>query len=263
MKGPMSNIHFVGGEKGGVGKSVVARVLAQRFIDHNMPFAGVDADQTHGVLVRSYAEYTQRVNLTAPESADQILDRALGASREVLVDLPGQSAQTLRAWLNEADVLRFGSELGITFTYWHVIDGGFASVSELAQALDFFGDRLRHIVVKNFGRGSDFSAFEQSAARTRLDWLGGRVIEFPELHTASMLAIDHGGLSFWAAIHAAEGEGALRPLDRQRVRLWLERCYAALEAVVPLVESSAIQAHSNWIPAGDHPFVLAGQDVTN
>ena len=103
----------------------------------------------------------------------------------------------------------------------------------------------------------------EKAARSHLDGLGGSVVEFPELHTASMLAIDHSGLSFWAAIHTAEGERALRPLDRQRVRLWLERCYAALEAVVPLVESSAIQAHSNWIPAGDHPFVLAGQDVTN
>jgi len=236
MKGVMSNVHFVGGEKGGVGKSVVARVLAQRFIDYNMPFAGIDADQTHGVLVRSYAEYTQHVNLTAPESADQILDRALGANREVLVDLPGQSAQALRAWLSEADVLRFGAELGIGFTYWHVIDSGFASASEFGQALDFFGDRLRHIVVKNFGRGSDFLAFEQSAARAHLDRLGGSVVEFPELHAASMLAIDHGGLSFWAAIHTTEGERALRPLDRQRVRLWLERCYAALEAVVPVIE---------------------------
>lgn len=251
MKGTMSNIHFVGGEKGGVGKSVVARVLAQQFIDHNIPFAGIDADQTHGVLVRSYAEYTQQVKLTAPESTDQILDRALGANREVLVDLPGQSAQSLRAWLNEADVLRFGSELGITFTYWHVIDGGFASVSELAQTLDFFGERLRHIVVKNFGRGSDFSAFEQSAASAHLDRLGGSVVEFPELHTASMLAIDHSGLSFWAAIHTAEGERALRPLDRQRVRLWLERCYAALEAVVPVIGLPAIHTHSNWTSPSD------------
>jgi hypothetical protein len=266
MKGAMSNIHFVGGEKGGVGKSVVARVLAQRFIDHNVPFAGVDADQTHGVLARFYAEYTQQVSLTAPESADQILDRALGANREVLVDLPGQSAQALRAWLNGADVLRFGSEMGITFTYWHVIDGGFASVSELAQALDFFGGKLRHIVVKNFGRGSDFRAFEQSAARAHLDRLGGCIVEFPELYTASMLAIDHSGLSFWAAIHSAEGERVLRPLDRQRVRLWLERCYAALQAVAPVVEPSAIHAQSNWNPPGDfsnQALMVPEQGFTN
>ena len=31
----MSRIHFVGGEKGGVGKSVVARLLAQYYIDES------------------------------------------------------------------------------------------------------------------------------------------------------------------------------------------------------------------------------------
>jgi cellulose biosynthesis protein BcsQ len=30
----MTNIHLIGGEKGGVGKSVVARLLAQYFIDN-------------------------------------------------------------------------------------------------------------------------------------------------------------------------------------------------------------------------------------
>ena len=253
MKAPMSNVHFVGGEKGGVGKSVVARVLAQRFIDHNVPFAGIDADRAHGVLIRSYAEYTQPVNLAVPDSADQILDRALGANREVLVDLPGQSAQALRAWLNEADILRFGSEMGIKFTYWHVIDGGFASIAELAQALDFFGNRVQHIVVKNFGRGNDFLAFEQSSARTQLAQLAGRTVELPELQTACMFAIDHSAVSFWAAIHNVDGDRALRPLDRQRVRTWLDRCYAALQAVAPINQlptNNGVPSH--WTPVDEN-----------
>ena len=33
----MATIHFIGGEKGGVGKSLVARLLAQYCIDHNKP----------------------------------------------------------------------------------------------------------------------------------------------------------------------------------------------------------------------------------
>lgn len=41
----MANIHLVGGEKGGVGKSVVARLLAQYMIDHNLPFIGFDTDR--------------------------------------------------------------------------------------------------------------------------------------------------------------------------------------------------------------------------
>ena len=41
----MANIHLIGGEKGGVGKSVVARVLAQYMIDKDIPFVGFDTDQ--------------------------------------------------------------------------------------------------------------------------------------------------------------------------------------------------------------------------
>ena len=55
----MSHIHFVGGEKGGVGKSVLARLLAQWFIDRSTPFAAVDGDLSHGALVRMYADYSQ------------------------------------------------------------------------------------------------------------------------------------------------------------------------------------------------------------
>ena len=46
----MTKIHLIGGEKGGVGKSVVARLLAQYFIDHQLSFLGFDSDRSHGAL---------------------------------------------------------------------------------------------------------------------------------------------------------------------------------------------------------------------
>ena len=52
----MSTIHFVGGEKGGVGKSVVAHLLAQLFIDRELPFAQGTAHAsiclTTGLIIR-------------------------------------------------------------------------------------------------------------------------------------------------------------------------------------------------------------------
>src|SRR6187402_2228366 len=134
----MSHIHFVGGEKGGVGKSVTARLLAQWFIDHSHSFAGIDADHSHGVLLRFYAEYTRPVDLNQPESADQIMDRALGAERKVLVDLPGQSIRPLHAWLTGADILQFAQEVGVGFTFWHVTDGSYASVAEVEGLIALF-----------------------------------------------------------------------------------------------------------------------------
>ncbi len=41
----MATLNFIGGEKGGVGKSVAARVLAQYFIDKGLPFTGFDTDR--------------------------------------------------------------------------------------------------------------------------------------------------------------------------------------------------------------------------
>ena len=227
----MSHIHFVGGEKGGVGKSVVSRLLAQWFIDRSIPFAAVDGDLSHGALVRMYADYSQPVDLTNPESADQIVDRALGADRRVLIDLPAQSIRTLWAWLSDANVFAFAKEAGIRMSFWHVSDGGFASVNEIERALELFGDRFEHKVVKNLGRSKNFTQWDESNAKRRLDQLGGRTIEVPELDGQSMYKVDRLGSSFWGAIHST-GENSLKPLERQRVRLWLERSYLQLETLI-------------------------------
>lgn len=225
----VSHIHFVGGEKGGVGKSVFARVLAQWFIDRSVPFAAIDADLSHGALQRYYEEFTQALDLNAVEAADQIMDRALGGNRQVLVDLPSQSTRALWAWFSGANVLEFARDMGVGMSFWHVTDGGFASLSEVARALQTFGGQFRHFVVKNHGRSKDFSQFDASEASATLSALGGHVIELPELEPGAMYKIDRFGSSFWAAIHRADGEAALKPLERQRVKLWLGRCYTELE----------------------------------
>ncbi len=230
----MSHIHFVGGEKGGVGKSVVARLLAQWFIDRSLPFAGVDADLSHGALLRSYGDYSQPVDLSDPTSADQIIDRALGADRRVLIDLPAQSVRSLWSWLSEANVFAFAKETGIRMSFWHVTDGGFASVGEIERALELFGGAFEHKVVKNLGRSKNFSQFDESNAKRLLDQLGGKIIELPELDTAAMFKVDRIGSSYWGAVHSSEGEG-LKPLERQRVRLWLERSYKQLETLADAV----------------------------
>ena len=61
----MASINFIGGEKGGVGKSVTARVLAQYFIDKGVDFTGFDTDRSHNSFNRFYADYASPSSLTA------------------------------------------------------------------------------------------------------------------------------------------------------------------------------------------------------
>lgn len=68
----MKSLNFIGGEKGGVGKSVVSRALAQYFIDHQKPFIGFDTDRSHASFRRFYADYASRVIVDTYEGLDLI-----------------------------------------------------------------------------------------------------------------------------------------------------------------------------------------------
>lgn len=230
----MSTVHLIGGEKGGVGKSVLSRTLAQYFIDKDLRFVGVDADTSHGALLRYYGEFTQAVDLETFASADQIMDRALASDRHVLVDLPAQSARLLRRWMDAGDVISFARETGVRIVFWHVSDGGFDSVSELERVSDTFSSLIDFVVVKNLGRSPDFSQLDESAIMQRLLARGAAQVALPALDPATMYKIDRLGTSFWAAIHATEGDHCLSPMERRRAERWLSEAYRALDAVVPL-----------------------------
>jgi len=227
----VSHIHFVGGEKGGVGKSLVARLLSQWFIDRSAPFAAVDADASHATLMRAYGGYAQAVDLEDFASADEIVNRALAADRNVVVDLPAQSSRILQRWLDSADILRFAPEAGIRLTLWHVTDGTLDSVTDLERTLEMGRGAFSLVVVRNHGRGRDFSYLSTSDTKRRLEERGGRVIDIPELDPATMTRVDRSSMSFWAAANVAEGEQALTPMQRQRARMWLERCYQSLSTL--------------------------------
>jgi hypothetical protein len=225
----MSTVHFVGGEKGGVGKSVVARLLTQLFIDRSLPFAAFDADQSHGALLRYYSDFARPVDLAELSLADEIMDSALAADRSIVVDLPAQSQRPLAAWLESTDVLAFARENGVRLVLWHVTDGGFDSVAQLEQQVERHGRAFDYVVVENEGRSKNFRQFHASPAYQRLLELGGRVIRLPELDAAVMYELDRFGSSFWAAVNTSEGPRALSPMARRRAQKWLEQASRALE----------------------------------
>ena len=79
--------------KGGVGKSVVARVISQYFIDHQIPFTGFDSDRSHGSLLRFYKDYASPVVVDRYESLDAIVEAAQAingpAGNPVYIDIVG------------------------------------------------------------------------------------------------------------------------------------------------------------------------------
>ena len=232
----MPSINFIGGEKGGVGKSVAARLLAQYFIDKARPFTGFDTDRSHTSFTRFYANYAAPVVVDTYEGLDHIAgvyeeEISEGTPPSVIVDLAAQTAAPLARWVKDSDLVSLMASLGVTVNFWHVADAGKDSVDLLDRLVATYGAGPNYIVVKNLGRGSDFSQLEESAALKKAIALGGYVISLASLHEASMRKIDRQNASFWAAIHTTSGPDALGMLERQRVKTWLKGAYAALETL--------------------------------
>ena len=227
-----TNIHFIGGEKGGVGKSLMARVLAQYLIDKQLPFLGFDTDRSHGALMRFYSAYASPIGVDKVESLDAIVEAAVDQpGRRILVDLAAQTHDSLASWMEEAGVIGLADELGMKLFYWHVMDTGKDSVDLLRKLLDRFGNGLAYVLVRNQVRGTDFGALEQSGEQARAVGMGANVVPVKKLNEHAILKIDAASSSFWQA-KAAERDGTgLGLMDRQRVKMWLRDVYREIDEI--------------------------------
>lgn len=236
----MANIHFIGGEKGGVGKSLTARLLAQYCIDHNIPFVGFDGDASHRSFSRFYQQFAAPVTLDDYASLDAVIEAAeADPSRNIIVDLAAQSSSRLDRWIAETDIIGLLAELGYTIYFWHLLDDGADAVKLLDRTLQTYGAPpygapfgavgVNIIMVENLGRGDNFAAFEQSETFHKALAAGAQKITLGRLHPTVTQKIDFADLSFWAAANSRE---TLSLTERQRVKVWLNNAYQQFDDVL-------------------------------
>lgn len=234
----MGRVHFVGGEKGGVGKSLTARVLAQYFIDQQLPFTGFDLDASHATFSRFYADFTSPVVVDDFASLDQILEFAeQNPDHDLILDLAAQTSRQLGQWIDDSDIFGIFDELGFTTYIWHIMDDGFDSLMLLDKALeDHVHPGLQFVVVLNLGRGEDFNLFRQSEAMERLRTRSGKVFQLRKLEPRLSQKIDINNSSFWAA---ANNQDIMTLVERKRVATWLDRSYQQIEKLFNSAEQSS------------------------
>ena len=229
----MANLHFIGGEKGGVGKSLLARVIAQFLIDRKIPFVGYDTDRSHGSFRRFYADFASPVLIDDFSSLDQVVEKlAEEPDKHALVDLAAQTLRPLKAWSDASGMSEILAENQHRAVFWHVMDDSLDSLATLSDVVEAFGPGASYVVVLNHGRGSTFAHVEDSPQLETAKNLGAQVVNLQRLHETSMRKIDQHSTSFWAAINRSDGPGALGLLERQRVKVWLRRTYQDLEPIL-------------------------------
>lgn len=227
----MGNLHFIGGEKGGVGKSFTARLLAQYMVDHNLPFVGFDTDRSHATFSRFYGQFIRAIDPDKLETLDQIVAFAeANPSHHILVDLAAQTSAKQKRWAQETNLYALMHELGYETFHWHVMDESVDSVLLLDRELRALqAERLHWVLVENQGRGADFENFEPSEVYRRALQAGARIVRLAPLSPRLAQKIDFNNYSFWAAAHSQQ---CMTFAERQRVKVWLDNAYRQVQALL-------------------------------
>jgi len=214
------------GEKGGVGKTTVARLVAEYLEQREVAFRAFDAEGPTGQLLRFHPDHTVAVEVDNATSISPVLDFLMDgeANRVALVDLGARSGEDLKNWLYKGGALEEAEEGNLDITVLYVLGGALDSVGHLKECYGALGAAVKYVIVKNLGVAPRFDVYEDSNTREDLVAAGAIEITIPALDGTVYQSVDRTSLSFVAF---CDGEAGYT--ERRYCRTWLRECFAALE----------------------------------
>lgn len=219
------------GEKGGVGKTTVARLVADFLVSRDAAFRAFDAEGAAGQLLRFHPAQTSAVEVDKAATIAPVLDFLMDGNpkRLALVDLGARSGEDLKDWLYKGGALEEAenNQLGITVVY--VVGGAVDSVGHLKECFAALGNEVEYVIVKNYGVAEKFDVYDASNIRKDLLAAGAKEISIPALDGTVYQSVDKASVAFSAF---CEGQGTDAGYTEKRYcRTWLRECFAALEEV--------------------------------
>lgn len=218
-------IVLIHGDKGGVGKSTFARLLAAYYQDHKLPWRGFDAGNRSGDLLRFYPEQTTSLSLRKMSNLDRITDAMDEDRSRVLVDLGPCRSEMLQEWLEEIDFFELKKTAGFNVTLVFLSAPATDNAAQWKPTVDFCGNRVDYVIVKNLTLA--VTATRYNANQTPKYWKEPKAIEItlPILGCGSYQKVDALSLPW----REAETTDRLHILDRSRVSGFLELAYTEIE----------------------------------
>jgi hypothetical protein len=226
----MPTIHLIDGEKGGVGKSLVARTMVQYCQDKQMPFVPVETDRSNPDVAGVYKGICQYAVFTEDErqadKADRVFEIAM--TKTVIVNLAAQSHRAVKGWIEKNQLIALGESQGVSFCKWFVSTGGYDSLNLFMQSVNGYGDQITHVLVRNLGLCDDWEHVDSDSAMQKvIKKYNVKVIDFPKLAYKERNIIDQQRLTFAEAREYKE----FGIISKQRVVNFLKLAYAAFEKV--------------------------------
>jgi hypothetical protein len=206
------SIHFIDGEKGGVGKSWFAFCMTEYLISKLIPLYLYAADTSNPTATSKYKDkeryaefYDDSIHYTVfsenekkLDEPDAILEMAL--QRTVVIDLPAQVHNPITNWIDQKEIFTLSKQSGIEWVRWFVCNGRNDSLNLLVDSADFYKHQ-QTVVVKNWGLCENWDLFnEREDLQAVIKKYKMQVIDFPKLPDSKAIKMDANNWTFDEAI---------------------------------------------------------------
>lgn len=233
----IKTVNFVTGLKGGVGKTIFAKLLYEYHIDNDIPVIGVDADPGNPDFSSHYPEIREAENMvdfSIEEDQDDIDNVNLiyylaeESQKNIVVNMSANCAKGFSLWIEIRSIIETIKEIDFTLVNWFVTSGEDSSKELLKFSLNSLGAEIPHIVVRN-RYFKDWEDFEED---TEIQDLIGKfevtVIDLPRLPKKNLKIMQENRLSY-KATRELSFSGYSAP-DRANVKVFLGKGYKAIES---------------------------------
>jgi hypothetical protein len=242
---PKPTVLIVGADKGGVGKTTVARTLIDYLTAHEIPTRAFDTEAPKGTLKRFHPAATEIVDINLVSDQMKIFDTLSAPEAAVtVIDVrAGLMAQTLRA-LRDFGFIDAARKGQINFAVFHVLGPSIASLDEIADTAAVLGD-AKYFMVKNFINNTHFFEWDAETHSHYFDKVKDAVeITIPKLNEMATEQVDLASVPFVTFIANKKRNGepaAYSFVLRGYVRHWLGNIWAEFDRI-RLIDIMAMQS---------------------
>jgi hypothetical protein len=249
---------LIGADKGGVGKTTVARTLLDYFSAHQVRVRAFDTEVPRGTLKRFHPAVTDIVDINLVPDQMKIFDTLNAADASVtLIDVrAGLMSPTLRA-LRDIGFIDAAKKGQLTFAVFHILGPSIASLDEIAETAAYLGD-AKYFMVKNFINNTHFFEWDEATHSSYFKRIKDAVeITIPKLSEMAAEQVELASVPFVSFVANKKQTGDPASYSfvlRGCVRHWLGNVWAEYDRIgiseIVSTNESSIDPVSRLRPVG-------------
>lgn len=253
---------MIGADKGGVGKTTVARALIDFLSRKSILARAFDTENPRGTLKRFFPMSTEIIDLHDVAHQMKVLDTMDSANVKVsIVDLKAGNLSYALGTFEDIGVLDAARQGAFNLALFHVVGPAIASLDEINEVAKFVNG-LEYIVARNFINETNFFEWDEATYKKYFAGLNdAKEIEVPKLNEMAYEQVDLAGVTFKDFIENKKSNGDPGDFSfvlRGYVKKWMSEIDSEFEKLQLVRDLIASSRQPVATPENEQPSAATG-----